>query len=182
MVYSNTPGPAYAAPESWPGLAGVELAEKQPTVLMFAHPRCPCTVASLHELERLVAQVGGRISGAVFFYRPLEARADWEKTELWRQASAIPGFRAVVDVDGETARAFGAATSGHIVVYDSSGRLVYSGGLTAARAHEGDNRGRDAVRAFANDGLILEARMPVYGCPIRGGVPEPCEDSGDRRK
>jgi hypothetical protein len=180
LVYGNTPGAPAASPEAWPAdPAGAELETDHPTLIMFAHPRCPCTRSSLHELERLVAQVGGRIRGRILFQRPSDAEEGWERTELWRIAEAIPGFRAEVDPDGRAARAFGAETSGHVVVYDPDGRLIFSGGVTAARAHEGDNRGRDAIRHWATTGEVTESRTRVFGCALRdaGEDGEAAEDA-----
>ncbi|HKX46007.1 MAG TPA: hypothetical protein VJP77_04845, partial [Planctomycetota bacterium] len=50
--------------------------------------------------------------------------------------------------------------------YEPAGALVFSGGLTSARAHEGDNRGRDAVRHFVLQGAVVERGTPVYGCAL----------------
>jgi len=70
----------------------------------------------------------------------------------------------MVDRDGVEAKRFHGYTSGQTLVYDANGRLLYNGGLTAARGHEGDNAGRRAVIALLNG----EARGPlvhnVFGC------------------
>ena len=39
-------------------------------------------------------------------------------------------------------------TSGQVVVYDAKGALLFSGGITAARGHMGDNAGRDRITAL----------------------------------
>lgn len=172
LVYGNTSGPSRPSPARWPARGDLVLASRYPTLLMFAHPHCPCTRSSLRELERLVADVGGHLRGRVLFRRPVEAEEGWEKTDLWRMAESIPGFEVDVDVDGRAARAFGAQTSGHVVVYDRGGRLVFSGGVTAARAHEGSNRGRDAIRQYALTGDVPESRTPVFGCALEAAAEE----------
>jgi hypothetical protein len=91
----------------------------------------------------------------------------WERSELWSLADSIPGMTVLSDPDGQKSRAFGSETSGHVLLYDPAGELVFSGGVTAARAHEGDNRGRDAIRNFTNEGSILEKQTPVFGCALR---------------
>ncbi len=69
--------------------------------------------------------------------------------------------------DGDEARRFGAATSGHVMLYDAAGRLHFSGGITPARGHEGDSLGRDAVidliEAYRSAGRRCS---PVFGCPL----------------
>src|SRR3954453_1056213 len=67
--YTNTPGPAGTVPANCPGESTMELSQTNFTLVMFAHPRCPCTRASLRELESLMAQAEGRISAQVIFLR-----------------------------------------------------------------------------------------------------------------
>src|SRR5262245_47226030 len=45
--------PLEAASFHWPAGAQIRLAGDRPTILFFMHPKCPCTRASLAELERL---------------------------------------------------------------------------------------------------------------------------------
>ena len=74
------------------------------------------------------------------------------------------------DRQGQRATAFGAMTSGHVLLYDRSGNLVFSGGITAARSHEGDNLGCTSVVAIINGGTSSVAQSPVFGCSISGEV------------
>jgi hypothetical protein len=151
---------------------GVEHDAALPTLVMFAHPRCPCTRASLGELERLVAEVGGALRVHVLFHRPPDAEEGWERTDLWSRAERLPNARVAADAGGALARTFGAQTSGHVVVYDPSGRLAFSGGITMARAHEGYSRGRAAVVRLALEGTTSEPCTPVFGCAL-ARPPEP---------
>ena len=50
------------------------------------------------------------------------------------------------DDDGAEARRFGAETSGQTLLYDARGALAFSGGITGARGHAGDNAGRASLR------------------------------------
>jgi hypothetical protein len=87
-------------------------------------------------------------------------------TDLWDSAGQIPGVAAVADEDGAEAHRFSAATSGQVVLYDSSGRLLFSGGITASRGHSGDNVGRRAIVSLLADGSGVRTETPVFGCPI----------------
>ena len=118
------------------------------------------------ELERLLAKCSGRVTPWIVFYKPSDVDADWEKTDLWRTAQAIPGAKVVTDTDGAEARRFGAATSGETLVYDADGRLQFSGGITTARGHEGDNDGKSAIVDIVNHGGASLQHTPVYGCSI----------------
>ena len=42
----------------WPTASAVEIRNGRPTVVLFMHPKCPCTRASLQELNRLYASLG----------------------------------------------------------------------------------------------------------------------------
>src|SRR5713101_1730239 len=54
VVYAGTPGRAGSPHANWPATCRLSLDCNRPTLLMFAHPRCPCTRASLGELELLM--------------------------------------------------------------------------------------------------------------------------------
>jgi len=133
---------------------------------MFAHPHCPCTRASLGELERLLAQAPGRLSAHVVFLKLAETPADWEKTDLWRKASSITGVTVYVDQAGKEAQRFHAETSGQTLLYDSTGNLRFQGGITFARGHAGDNPGRTALQELLREGHSNQVKTPVFGCAL----------------
>jgi hypothetical protein len=158
----SAPGSAGDAPRRWPAPTAIAPAPGRATLVMFAHPMCPCTRASLHELERVIAKSGGVADVWVVFARATEGEMTLAPRAI---ASAIPGVRVIDDPRGELARAFGAQTSGHVVAYDAAGALLYSGGLTSARAHEGDSVGASAlVRALARPSA--PQKHPVFGCGL----------------
>ena len=55
------------------------------------------------------------------------------------------GWRCVLDPGGAEARRFGVATSGHVLLYDTRGDLIFSGGITPGRGEQGDNAGPGGV-------------------------------------
>src|SRR5688572_17630282 len=55
-AYANRPGPAGAAAASWPADSALRPDPSRPTMIMFIHPECPCSRASIEELNRLLAQ------------------------------------------------------------------------------------------------------------------------------
>src|SRR5437660_6207825 len=70
--YSNIPGPDESVPSQWPAQSTIALARTNSTLVMFVHPRCPCTVASISELELLMARTQARLTAHVLFLRPAE--------------------------------------------------------------------------------------------------------------
>lgn len=166
-LYETAPGDSGAAPAVWPQASALPAPEERPALVVLAHPQCPCTRASIAELERLMREVHGRTDAYVLFLHPETESEEWVESDLWRRAAAIPGVRAVRDPGGDEARRFGAATSGHAVLYDPDGRLRFSGGLTASRGHEGDNEGRIALTQLLAENEAEREATPIYGCPLQ---------------
>ena len=93
--------------------------------------------------------------------------ADWIDGPVLRNASSIAGVRVVLDPGGRFAARLGATTSGHVLVYGADDALLFSGGITAARAHEGDAPGQNAiVRALYGKTPPIH-RSAVFGCGLR---------------
>jgi hypothetical protein len=164
--YEFSPGRAGTTPVSWPEASRIERATGRPTLLMFAHPRCPCTRASMAELARLMARCPDKARVVVSFFRPKTGEEDWTRTDLWRSASSLPGVVVQSDEDGVEARRFHSETSGQVLLYDIRGRLVFEGGITSSRAHEGGNAGRSALVAILSGDALNSPRTPVFGCSI----------------
>jgi hypothetical protein len=165
-LYSYSPGDSGQAPIAWPTESQIPFDAGRPTLVMFAHPRCPCTRASLGELEVLLAQCPGQLSACVVFLKPADTITNWEKTDLWRTANSIPGVTVYTDNDGTEAHRFCAETSGQTLLYDRSGTLRFQGGITFSRGHAGDNPGRSAVQELLREGHAGQIKTPVFGCSL----------------
>ena len=169
--YSMTPGHPASPPVEWPQQLQIQPKPAQATLVMFAHPQCGCSKASLGELEILMARAHEKVSANVVFYAPPDEPSTWAKTDLWKIAEKIPGVTVTEDRGNNVARSFGAFTSGQTLVYDANGRLIFNGGITASRGHSGDNYGRDAIIALLQGHLAetttLPVTSPVFGCSLR---------------
>lgn len=170
--YENAPGSTAVPPSYWPSDSSIHLATDRATLIMLAHPHCPCTRASIGEMSRLMAQAQGRVTGYILFVKPAGFSDDWEKTDLWQSAASIPGVNVVVDDDGVEVRRFHAVTSGQAVLYDAEGHLLFSGGITGSRGHSGDNAGRSAIVSLLNTGEAERAETFVFGCSLLGDQSE----------
>ncbi|HEX8846493.1 MAG TPA: hypothetical protein VF791_17730 [Pyrinomonadaceae bacterium] len=164
--YEGTPGVAAKPPSTWPADSQLQRAADGDTLIMLVHPHCPCSRASIGELAAIMAHCQGRLKAYVLFLKPTGFSDDWEKTDLWRSAASIPGVQTFVDNGGAEARRFHAATSGQTILYGADGRLLFSGGITAARGHSGDNAGRNAIVSLVNAGSAESADTAVFGCPL----------------
>ena len=181
--YEVTAGAAGGPPGRWPSLSAIERPHGRPALLMFAHPQCVCTRASLTELERLRGRLEGRLAVYVVFLRPAEDGLDWERSDLWKRAAAMPGVTVVRDRDGLEAARFGAVTSGHTLLYDADGRLLFSGGLTAARGREGAAPGAQRIAALLATGRADRNDSPVFGCALRSAdaaANDPSQQAGGK--
>lgn len=163
--YENTPGRVGALPRAWPP-SQIERSSDRPTLIMLAHPHCPCTRASVGELAQMMARLQGKVAAYVLLVKPKEAGRDWEETDLRRSAEAIPGVKVLVDPDGVEARRFGAETSGHTQLFATDGRLLFSGGITASRGHAGGNAGESAIIALVNNQTPAQTETLVFGCAL----------------
>jgi hypothetical protein len=110
----------------------------------------------------------GRVNAHVLFYKPAGQATNWVQTDLWFEASAVPGLSVAPDEDGREARRFGTETSGQVVLYGADGRLEFQGGVTLFRGHVGDNPGRTALQALICHAPTQVTQTPVFGCPLFG--------------
>ena len=138
MVFSSTPAIVTAGPERWPLSLAASAPRAKPLLVMFVHPQCACSRASISELANVLAEAHGRLDARVYILRIPGAEQGWEETDLLRSARRIPGVEVITDVGGVAARHLSATVSGEASLYAPDGRRVFHGGLTAARGHEGD--------------------------------------------
>jgi hypothetical protein len=167
FVFNGTAGLETAGPGGWPEGTAVERSRTAPTVLVFAHPFCSCTGATLEELDGLLAKRNSGAQAPVI--RILFSRSDpaWRPGELWSRASRIPGASPAWDEGGKEARIFGARTSGLVFLYDRRGKLLFRGGITSSRGHTGDSYGAERLTAALDSGQsAVGAPSKVFGCAL----------------
>lgn len=177
MNYANMPGPRESTPADWPRKSELRHSTTRSTLLVFAHPKCPCTRATIDELGWIMTKCGDRLDGRLFFVQPDGESSDWVRSDSWETASGIADLSVKTDPGGLLAGIFGARTSGHAMLYDPAGRLQFEGGITLLRGHRGDNPGRARIVALlAADGDAMTAASkvppaPVFGCSLFSSTP-----------
>jgi hypothetical protein len=160
--FESTPGAVGTTPVDWPVESAITPHAGIANLIMFVHPECSCTRASLSEVAAIMSSAS-RVSVQIALFAPLEP--DAERSATFNAARRIPGVSVISDPRGIEAARFGALTSGYAVLYDAAGRLQFSGGITAARGHEGNNMGRQQILAILN-GQSASSHHAVYGCPL----------------
>jgi hypothetical protein len=161
-----TPVPVVAQGPLFPAGSAIPLSPRQPTLILFVHPLCPCTRASFHELSALLAEVPHKISLVVVFTIPKGLPGTWKQGDLWQSARELSDTQVMEDQDGIESRRFSVNGSGHCLLYAPSGRLLFSGGITASRGHEGENPGRLALVSLITTGHAAVDKTPVFGCSL----------------
>lgn len=165
--YDTKPGVSASPPRHWPVEVSLIRNSAKPVLLMFLHPRCPCSRASLNELARIAFDHHETLDVLVLFAQPSGVAADWSQTHLWETAMANDDLCVTIDADGMFAKQFGAKTSGQVLVYDRHGRLRFDGGITPGRGHVGDSVGRSLVSMIvAGQDAGMPSSCATFGCPL----------------
>ncbi|MBL8873035.1 MAG: hypothetical protein JNK90_24870 [Planctomycetaceae bacterium] len=158
-------------PTRWPEGSTLEKNPTGPTILMFVHPRCPCSIASLRELERVQAAASSlkdrQPKWLIIAAVPSNADSKWRESRLLSQAKVLPNTEVVWDLAGVEAQRYKAITSGDVRFYNEHGQLLFSGGITTSRGHEGASKGGDQLIALlcgGNRSMVTTA--PVFGCQL----------------
>jgi hypothetical protein len=183
--YESRPAPPAPVAGVWPGDSGLARNRDGFQLVMAVHPRCPCTRASVNELNKLMLAWHGRVRAIALVTKPFELPDLWSETDLTARLRQIPQLEVLHDFGGEKASAFGAVSSGQTLLYDGSGRLVFEGGLTAFRGHEGPSVGVAVLKQLVAGQRAAAGRSKVFGCsltenfcPMRGTSSEG-HDHGD---
>lgn len=166
MNDDSTPGKTIPILSHWPSQSPLQHDTNKPTLVMFVHPQCPCTRASVSELTGLEDKFGNKIKTDVIFFQPIDASDNWLKTDTWSKVHQIPGVSVFQDKDGLEARYFHATVSGQVFFYDPKGRLLSNGGITPFRGEKGDNDGEKALEGLIAHHLAKRSQTPVFGCPL----------------
>lgn len=168
MRYEQVEGRRSMVPVRWPdsGSSAMSLQTDGYTLVLFAHPHCPCTEATLSELSKLSEHHKNFKTYIVFLQPPGLTEKNWVRSSLWKRGEALPNVSLIADREGSICQKFKATTSGLVLLYDPMGKLAFSGGITAARGHEGDNIGEDSIANLLDGKQALTSSTPVFGCSL----------------
>lgn len=158
-------GATVAHRQVWPARSKLVRKGDCTTAIMFCHPHCPCTSASLTELTRLKEEYK-EMKTFVSFVKPHGTDKDWTYTDNWKQACAIKKVTVISDEDGREAEIFGATASGELLLFNRSGMEIFRGGITGSRGHAGENTSfLYAVAALEEE--KYSKPTPVFGCSLQ---------------
>lgn len=164
MAYSQQPGAVSRPPLG--SVLGRELDPTRHTLFVAVHPRCPCSSASLYELERLIARSKGRLHVTILVYFPAHEREQRPATNTIEAVASRTGLDWEWDEGGSIAATMGCRTSGSVVLYSPAGQPLFWGGITSSRGHAGDNAGTGTILEILTQGSSKRMTTPVYGCSL----------------
>jgi hypothetical protein len=167
IQFDTTPARQQYAPGLWPEAAGIVFPAGKPALLVFLHPLCPCSRATLEELNGVLSRVPKTAIPEIhlLFVRSIK-NPDWDGGDLWNRATRIPNAIRDLDVGGRIAVRFGARTSGATLLYGVNKNLLFQGGITGSRGHEGDNLGASRLLAALQSGRRAANLSQVFGCAL----------------
>ncbi len=165
--YETTAGIVDSPPLHLPDPLKSKIGKNKNLLIMGLHPKCPCSLSSIRQLEKLLTQSNHDPKSCVFiFFKPKNEEDLWVQGNLSRMAQRLK-VQNIIDEGGDLLELLGIRTSGHTLIYSNSGRLKYSGGLTPSRGHEGTNSfSRAALDALRNE-TQTQVEGLVFGCSIK---------------
>ena len=167
VSYSAQPGNDGHPPIHWPHNSELKRDTDQWTVVIFAHPQCPCTRSTIAEFDRLRSKLTSAPTTHIVLYHPAGQDQEWTRGAIRTESSRIDGLNLFYDEAGAFTTRFGVQTSGHILAYAPNGALAYSGGLTLSRGHEGLSAGSVELLDLLNGKSEIKlTEYPVFGCSI----------------
>ncbi|QEG20794.1 hypothetical protein [Mariniblastus fucicola] len=164
--YSSRPGPVAPTPRQFPAQAFPDREKGTPTIVVAYHPKCPCTFATVRCLERLRTEFRCKPNLIAYAYRPESAPDSWIESSSTAILRKFEGTVIDPDAEASVSRQFGARVSGHVFVYDGNDKLVFSGGITPGRGHEGYCEASLQFVRSVNGATTESTQWPIFGCEI----------------
>jgi hypothetical protein len=185
--FSGDPLATADAVKRWPAESSIARMKGRSTLVLFLHPKCPCSRATVTELERLSVLVPSEALPdiCVVAAAPRATGDLWWSSPLLARAARLPNAHVLRDPGGVETALFGARVSGTVMLFDPQGNRLYAGGVTMARGHAGDNVGLHAVTKLLVDRDAKTPSIPPFGCEVvRESQPPfrtaPSSSDGDR--
>jgi len=152
----------------WPADSTIVRLTERPTLVLFLHPKFPCSRATVGELERLsvLAPSDALPDICVVAAAPHSTGDLWWSSPFLARAARLPNARLVRDLGGVETALFGARISGTVLLFDPAGNRLYAGGVTMSRGHADDNVGLQAVTSLLVDHDADVPSIPPLGCAM----------------
>lgn len=168
MQYKAEPGTQSQPPKVAP-TANEPHSSLNNQLLVFLHPQCACSFATLNELKRLMHSINDTPTLTIYF-ADIMPIAELKTHGLWELATSISSAHVTIDTDNQRIDTFDQHVSGNILFYNRDGQLAFNGGITSSRGHEGDSQGKLKLMAILNQESPAYASSETYGCRLKEEV------------
>ena len=155
---------ASAKSRNWPEGAPLTLDPARLSLLVFVHPQCRGTEATLQTLARVMERCAGHANVTIMLYEDPALLAHWKGGPTKAVAESIPGATVREDHLGEAASFFDVKTSGSALLFAPDGTLLYRGGITPALGEVGEG---EVLQTWLLEGRGVR-HEPVFGCSLQG--------------
>ena len=158
--------------ERWPSDSRIPRPHGTSNLVVFIHPRCPCSIATLVELARIQNDLNhhAKVNISVVMWQPVHGML-WSESAAHSVCRNITSATVINDRGGIEAKRFTATASGTCFLFDEDGRLQFCGGLTQSRGHVGESLESNILLKVTQQGrqsivTELPVSTPVYGCSL----------------
>jgi len=164
--YSSTPAPSDPPRGNWPLASAIVPCSTKSTFVIFLHPHCPCSRASVAAMNEIMNTFPNSAEFHAVFVRPAGVNADWLQSDLYQACKGNDRLVTSIDDNGVEAVKFGAKASGQTYIYDANHQLAFSGGLTSGRGMEEKGEERKMVASALIKRQNSPLHSPTFGCAL----------------
>ena len=167
-VYAAAPGARGRSLPDWPQDCMIPIDGRHPTLLIFLHPLCPCSSASVDELTEIVGRCGDRVKLHAVLLHTISLEKEGASV-VERSLVDVPGMTIWPDEKGALARGFGVLTSVALLPHTiPQAILTFSGGITASRITiENENFGKIGALAAIPEAIKRSRNSVLRSSVVR---------------
>lgn len=137
--------------------------QEYPLTLLFLHPECPCSDASIYEITQM-QKLNSEMNFKIIISYPKNTYNKWvSSNRAKRQLLKNKSIELIDDKNNVLSDAFGASTSGVTLIFKEENNLVFAGGITPSRGHLGRTIAHEIIKEAS---LFSFTKNEVYGCSI----------------
>ena len=175
MLAIGTQAPDFTLPDTVSGndLSYADVAGRNGTLVYFICNHCPYVLYVVEELVRLAEDYQAKGIGTVAISSNDVVKYDVDSPENMKAFAKLSrfGFPYLYDEDQSVARAYDAACTPDLYLFDGEGKLYYRGRLDGNRPCSGKAPDGEDLRAALDDMLagepVPEKQYPSAGCNIK---------------
>ncbi|MDA8792481.1 hypothetical protein N9N67_04500 [Bacteriovoracaceae bacterium] len=163
--YSLGSGEKSQLKSSWPNESSLKFNPGKYNLVMFLHPECTCSKASLFHFKEILSEIKhDNLDSKIIFTMPKEKEKEWINSALVKEVKEAGSIQLIFDQSSEEFKRFDAKTSGQAFLFSPSKDLLFNGGITDSRGHIGYNQGEDFIINTLNKRGLASKDVDVFGC------------------